>query len=214
MYYKCTALDVLEKREWIGSYIPYCFVEGNKSIVDGKTYYTGLYEDMVSTQVLYNYATNTAIELAESAPISPFIGDARAFKGYEKYYDTANTKNYSYLPYNAIDENDVFMTYGQGLCSSDLLGAIWGVIAGGFNYIYLQFIDQGVIQKQLDLARERLEEQGLTESQIEDAEKITKMMMGPGVQVVIVVLVTILFMCIFGLIVSGVLKREKSVFDE
>lgn len=112
------------------------------------------------------------------------------------------------------EENDGFMSYGQGLGSSTLLGAIWGVIAGGFNYIYLQFIDQGVVQKQLDLARERLEDQGLTESQIEDAEKITKMVMGPGVQFVIVVLVTIVFMFILGLIVSGVLKREKSVFDE
>jgi hypothetical protein len=112
------------------------------------------------------------------------------------------------------EENDGFMSYGQGLGSSTLLGAIWGVIAGGFNYIYLQFIDQGVVQKQLDLARERLEDQGLTESQIEDAEKITKMMMGPGVQFVMVVVVTIVFMFILGLIVSGVLKREKSVFDE
>ena len=105
MYYKCTATEKLEEREWIGSHIPYCFVEGNKSIVNGKTHLTGLYEDMVSTQVLYNYATNTAIELAESAPIAPFVGDARAFKGYEKYYDTVNTKNYSYLPFNGIDEN-------------------------------------------------------------------------------------------------------------
>lgn len=112
------------------------------------------------------------------------------------------------------EENDGFMSYGQGLGSSTLLGAIWGVVAGGFNYIYLQFIDQGVVQKQLDLARERLEDQGLTESQIEDAEKITKMMMGPGVQFVMVVLVTIVFMFILGLIVSGVLKREKSVFEE
>ena len=112
------------------------------------------------------------------------------------------------------EENDGFMNYSQGLGSSTLLGAIWGVVAGGFNYIYLQFIDQGVVQKQLDLARERLEDQGLTESQIEDAEKITKMMMGPGVQFVMVVVVTIVFMFILGLIVSGVLKREKSVFDE
>jgi len=111
-------------------------------------------------------------------------------------------------------ENDGFMSYGQGLGASALLGAIWGLIAGAFNYIYLQFIDNGVVQKQLDLARERLEEQGLTESQIEDAEKITKMMMGPGVQFVIIVFVTTLFMFILGLIVSGVLKREKSVFDE
>lgn len=105
MYYKCTATEKLEERKWNGSHIPYCFVEGNKTVVNGKTYLTGLYEDMISTQVLYNYATNTAIELAESAPISPFIGDARAFKGYEKYYDTVNAKNYAYLPFNAIDEN-------------------------------------------------------------------------------------------------------------
>jgi hypothetical protein len=105
MYYKCTALDKLEEREWMGDYIPYCFVEGNKNIIDGKVYYTGIYEDMISTQVLYNYATNTAIELAESAPISPFIGDVRAFKGFEKYYDNVNTKNYSYLPFNSLDEN-------------------------------------------------------------------------------------------------------------
>lgn len=105
MYYKCTATEKLEEREWMGSHIPYCFVEGNKTIVNGKTYLTGLYEDMISTQVLYNYATNTAIELAESAPIAPFIGDSRAFKGFEKYYDTVNTKNYAYLPFNAIDEN-------------------------------------------------------------------------------------------------------------
>lgn len=105
MYYKCTATEKLEERKWEGAHIPYCFVEGNKTVVNGKTYLTGLYEDMISTQVLYNYATNTAIELAESAPISPFIGDSRAFKGYEKFYDNVNTKNYSYLPYNAVDEN-------------------------------------------------------------------------------------------------------------
>jgi hypothetical protein len=105
MYYKCTATEKLEEREWPGSHIPYCFVEGNKTIVNGKTYLSGLYEDMISTQILYNYATNTAIELAQSAPVTPFIGDMRAFKGLEKYWDTVNTKNYAYLPHNAIDEN-------------------------------------------------------------------------------------------------------------
>lgn len=105
MYYKCTAREKLEERQWEGSYIPFCFVEGNKDTVDGKVYYTGLYEDMVSTQVLYNYATNTAIELAESAPISPFMGDIRAFKGFEQFYDNANVKNFSYLPYNAVADD-------------------------------------------------------------------------------------------------------------
>jgi drug/metabolite transporter (DMT)-like permease len=112
------------------------------------------------------------------------------------------------------DENDGFLRYGQGLGASVLLGAIWGLVAGVFNYIYLQFIDNGLVQKQLDLARERLEEQGLSNSQIEDAENLTRMMMGPGVQFVIIVFVTVLFMFLLGLVVSGILKREKSVFDE
>lgn len=128
MYYKCTATEVLEKREWMGSCIPYCFVEGNKNIVDGKTYYTGIYEDMISTQVLYNYATNTAIELAESAPIAPFLGDSRAFKGYEKYYDTANIKNYAYLPFNAIDENGQPIPAPQRMQNGADLGAAVSLI--------------------------------------------------------------------------------------
>jgi len=125
MYYKCTALDKLEERQWEGSYIPFCFVEGVKTIVDGKVYYTGIYEDMLSTQVLYNYATNTAIELAESAPISPFVGDSRAFKGFEKYYDEANTKNFGYLPYNGVGDNDQPIPPPQRLQNSaDLSSAV------------------------------------------------------------------------------------------
>ncbi len=125
MYYKCTAKEKLEGRKWQGSHIPYCFVEGNKTVVNGKTYLTGIYEDMVSTQVLFNYATNAAIELAESAPISPFIVPLRGVAGLEKYYDTVNRKNYSYLPYNDIDENGLPITPPQRLQNgADLSSAV------------------------------------------------------------------------------------------
>jgi hypothetical protein len=109
---------------------------------------------------------------------------------------------------------DDLLSYGQGLGNSLLIGAIWGVISGGFNYIYLNFIDQGVLQKQLDIAREKLENQGLSESQIEDAEKITKMMMGPGIQFMIIVFFSVLFTFLLGLIVSAILRKEKSIFEE
>lgn len=128
MYYKCTAQEKLEERKWPGSHIPYCFVEGNKNIVNGRTYLTGIYEDMISTQVLYNYATNAAIELAESAPVSPFTGDIRAFKGLEKYYDTANAKNYAWLPYNAIDENGQPIPAPQRMQNGADLGAAVALI--------------------------------------------------------------------------------------
>jgi hypothetical protein len=107
-----------------------------------------------------------------------------------------------------------FITYGEGLGSSTLLGGIWGIVAGGFNYIYINFIDDAMIQKQMDLARQRLEDQGLSESQIQDAEKITNMMLGPGVQFITIVIATIFFLFVLGLVVSGIMKREKSIFDE
>lgn len=111
------------------------------------------------------------------------------------------------------DSQAGFMSYSEGLGSSTLLGAIWGVVSGGFNYIYVSFIDDTVIQKQMDLARERLEDQGLTESQIQDAEKMTNMMLGSGVQFITIVIATVFFVFVLGLIVSGVMKREKPMFD-
>jgi len=128
MYYKCTATEKLEERKWVGCHIPYCFVEGNKNIINGKTYLTGIYEDMISTQILYNYATNSAIELAESAPVAPLTGDIRAFKGLEKFYDTVNTKNYAYLPFNAIDENGQPINQPQRMQNGADLGSAVALI--------------------------------------------------------------------------------------
>jgi hypothetical protein len=106
-----------------------------------------------------------------------------------------------------------FMSYGEGLGNSTLLGAIWGIVSGGFNYIYINFIDDSMIQKQMDLARERLEDQGLSASQISDAEKITSMMLSPGVQFITIVIATTFIVFVLGLIVSGIMKREKPMFE-
>lgn len=120
-----------------------------------------------------------------------------------------------YLALKEVRSNqDDLITYGQGLGNSLLIGAVWGLISGGFNYIYLNFIDEGVLQKQLEIAREKLESQGLTESQIEDAEKITKMMLGPGIQFMIIVFFSVLFTFLLGLIVSAILRKEKSIFED
>ncbi|RXK52136.1 DUF4199 domain-containing protein [Aquirufa rosea] len=110
-------------------------------------------------------------------------------------------------------QNQGFMGYSQGLGISTLLGALWGLVSGAYNYIYLNFIDTTVLQKQMDLAREKMEEQGLSESQISEAMKVSTMMMGPGVQFVIIVLISTLFIFLLGLIISAVLKKEKPVFE-
>jgi hypothetical protein len=58
-----------------------------------------------------------------------------------------------------------------------------------------------------------MEDQGLTASQIQSAEEVTRMFMNPGMQFVIVVIMSLIFNFFVGLIVSAVVKREKSIFE-
>jgi hypothetical protein len=96
------------------------------------------------------------------------------------------------------EQNAGFISYGQGF---------------GFNYIYIQFIDNSVMQRQMDIARARMEDQGLTASQIQSAEEMTAIFLNPGMQFVIVVIMSVLFNFLVGLIVSAVVKREKPIFE-
>jgi len=109
--------------------------------------------------------------------------------------------------------NDNELKYSTGLGISALIGAISGLFSGAFNYIYLTFIDNSSTTKQLEMVREKWEEQGMSQSQIEQAEKITTLFMGPGVQFVSIVIVSVIVFFFLGLIVSGILKREKSIFE-
>lgn len=105
MWYKCTACEVLEAKEWPGKFIPYVFVAGETINIDGKVYYSGLVEGMQSSQRQYNYWMNTATEVLALAPKSPFIGALGQFEGLEKIWDGANVKNYPYLPYKPVTIN-------------------------------------------------------------------------------------------------------------
>jgi hypothetical protein len=65
----------------------------------------------------------------------------------------------------------------------------------------------------MDIARERMEDQGLSASQIQSAEEMTSFLMNPGMQFVIVVIMSVIFSFFIGLIVSALVKREKSIFE-
>jgi hypothetical protein len=111
------------------------------------------------------------------------------------------------------NSNNDTLAYSMGLGLSTLVGAVTGIISGGFNYIYLAFIDGSSTTQQLEKMREKWEEQGLSQSQMDQAEEMSKMFMGPGVQFVSIVVISIIFFFILGLIVSGIMKREKPIFE-
>jgi hypothetical protein len=105
---KINGYDILEERDWAGTYIPVVRVVGNEFEVDGQMYVSGLVRNAKDAQRMYNYWVSQEAEMLALAPKAPFIGYGGQFEGYEQQWKTANTNNWPYLEVNP----DV--TDGQG----------------------------------------------------------------------------------------------------
>ena len=99
---KMNGVEILEKSEWAGKYIPIIPVLGDEVVVEGKKYYLSLARGAKGPQEMYNYHSAAATETIALAPKSPFIVDHRQIKGFENEWEEANTTNRMYMRYNAI----------------------------------------------------------------------------------------------------------------
>lgn len=109
--------------------------------------------------------------------------------------------------------NNGYLSYGEGLGLGTLTTTVAGVVVGLFSFVYLKFIDSSSLQKGMAQARDKWEEQGLSEEQIEQAEKYGAMFTSPGAIFVLSVFIALLFGFILSLIVAAVMRREKPVFE-
>lgn len=109
--------------------------------------------------------------------------------------------------------NQGFISYGQALGLTALLGALSGLVTGGFNYIYIEFIDNTVIQRQMELVVSKLEERGASVSDIKKYQELSAWMYSAGAQFVSIVIGSVFIYFLLGLIVSAIAKREKPIFD-
>ena len=98
---KITAWEVLEGPiDWPGSTIPIVPVFGKDITVDGQPRYMSLIRHAKDAQRMHNYWMTTVTEKVALSPKAPFVGPAKAFSGYENFWNEANRKNLAYLPYN------------------------------------------------------------------------------------------------------------------
>lgn len=98
---KINGFEILEERDWAGSWIPVVRIVGNEFEVDGRLYVSGLVRNAKDAQRMYNYWTSQEAEMLALAPKAPFIGYGGQFEGYENQWKTANTTNWPYLEVNA-----------------------------------------------------------------------------------------------------------------
>lgn len=100
---KLSGAEELDSRELLGSIIPVFPVIGSVARVDGKVHRWGIVRFAKDPQRYYNFLKSAEVEWIESAPKSPWIGDARSFEPYKQYWQQANKVNYGYLPLATTD---------------------------------------------------------------------------------------------------------------
>ncbi|MCR9254195.1 MAG: DUF4199 domain-containing protein [bacterium] len=118
-----------------------------------------------------------------------------------------------FLAHNAFkNEGDGFMSYGQGLGIGVLLSLIASVISSLFNWVYLSFVDDGMIQFQIEKAHEEWEKQGMSSAQIEQAEGFMDIMMNPVTMTILGIVMGTLFGFLISLVVSAITQKKNPEF--
>lgn len=96
---KINGIEVLERRDWPGRYIPIVPVLGDEAEVDGKIVLSSLIRPAKDSQRMYNYWASAETEAIALAPKAPFIVAEGQIEGYESDWQAANVKNLPYLTY-------------------------------------------------------------------------------------------------------------------
>lgn len=96
---KINAVEILEKTDWPGQWIPIIPILGDEIIIEGKRYLEGIIRHAKDPQRMYNYWASSETETIALAPRAPFIGAEGQFEGHEAQWKMANTTNQAYLEY-------------------------------------------------------------------------------------------------------------------
>lgn len=98
----CSAKEVLQSSDWAGRYIPIVPVYGNRLNVDGEVQISGMVDNLVDPQRMYNFWRTSEAEIVALAPKAPWVMAEGQMEGHESEWEQANTKSYSVLSYKVL----------------------------------------------------------------------------------------------------------------
>lgn len=103
-WFKIAGHTIIEKKPWLGKYIPLIRIIGQETVIDGVMDRKGHVRPLLDPQRIYNVNSSANVEYGALQSKSPITAPMEAIEGYEEYYDSANTKNHAWLPFNAFDD--------------------------------------------------------------------------------------------------------------
>ena len=105
MWYKLTAAEILDRKEFPSKYIPIVPVYGHVIDVAGERKVTSLVHSGLDAQRIHNYSVSSLVERVALVPKAPYIAAAGQVDAYRAEWETANTSNVSVLTYDPVDLN-------------------------------------------------------------------------------------------------------------
>ncbi|MES2732177.1 MAG: DUF4199 domain-containing protein [Bacteroidota bacterium] len=103
-----------------------------------------------------------------------------------------------------------YMSYGEGLGLGSLLSAVYGLLASAFGAIYIKYIDDSTMKKQMEIQRQAMEQRGMDDAQIDQAIQMAEKFTGAGSIFVMGLLGSLLIGFIISLVVAAIMKKERT----
>lgn len=116
----------------------------------------------------------------------------------------------NFLALKAVREEDPgkYLTYGKGVKTGFLIALYAGVIGAIYTYIHLTFVNPNFADYQLEAARIKWAAAGMTDTQMDNAEKGMRMFSKPAIFAVVGFIMSVVFGLILSLIIAAFLKRN------
>ncbi|MEQ8238419.1 MAG: DUF4199 domain-containing protein [Cyclobacteriaceae bacterium] len=112
-----------------------------------------------------------------------------------------------------LSGGDNYMSYSQGLGIGTLLSLVNGVISGLFTYLYVTFVNTSFIDAVREKSRMDLEEQGLSDAQIDQAMSFSESFTTPIALAIIGIISSVFLGFIISLIISAITKKNRPEFQ-
>lgn len=103
MWYKLTAAEILDRREFPSKYIPIVPIYGHVIDVAGERKITSLVHPGLDAQRIHNYSVSSLVERVALVPKAPYVAAAGQIEAYRDEWESANTSNVSVLTYDPVD---------------------------------------------------------------------------------------------------------------
>lgn len=99
---KLNAIEVLERKDWPGRWIPIVKVIGDEIEIEGKVSLGGIIRHGKDPQRRLNYTSSAETEAIALAPKAPVVGYEGQFEGHTAEWAEANVKNFAFLQVKPI----------------------------------------------------------------------------------------------------------------